>query len=142
MPTEPEQINILEAVQTALLDIQAGATYFNSLTAANVHIGRATFDDSDELPFISILEVPIPPEQMRVSRGGGAILAGKWELFVQGFIRIPTAADNFPLRPAYRFKQDVVNRLLLERSKLDKVGQPEYLFGSKFIEDIEVGRGP
>jgi hypothetical protein len=140
MPTEPVQITILENIRTALTEIVAGADYFNTLTADQVHVGRAKFDETDTLPFVSILEAPIPPEQMKTSKGG-AILAGKWELFVQGFVKDGAKSEKFLTKDAYRLKQDVVTRLLQEREKLNVVGMPQKLFDVGNIEDIDVGRG-
>lgn len=141
MPAEPIQMTILKAIRTSLGGIVAGAQYFNTITENQVYIGRAQFDDSDPLPLISILEVPIPPEQMPMSRGGAVILAGKWELFVQGFVKDGAKSERFLTQAAYELKQDVVTRLLEERRKLDVVGQPQGLFGVRNIEDIQVGRG-
>ena len=141
MATAPLQITILEAIRAALGEIVAGPEYHFTIPAANVFIGRAQFDDSDPLPLISILEVPIPPEQLELSRGGPNVLAGRWELFVQGFIKDGPKASRFLTQDAYRLKQDVLTRLLKEREKLDVVGQPEGLFGVRNIEDINVGRG-
>ena len=89
---QPEELTILENLQRILeetviegADNQSGGKFFNTLLG-KVHVGRTIFDESDGLPLVSILEVPLPDEQRLPSiRGGFGNLSGKWDLVVQGW---------------------------------------------------------
>lgn len=145
---EPIHIRMLSELQTYLeTEIVAGDEYWFTL-AGQVHIGRMEFDDGDGLPLVSILEVPLPGEQMEVPRGAN-ITAGPWEMFIQGWTleeeNGTSRTDRFNTKNAYRLKADVTKALLKLKNKLDphpSTGEPlGYVLGFKEIENILVQRG-
>ena len=149
MPTEePIQARMLTALQTYLeTEVVEGDDYFFTL-AGKVHVGRMEFDDSDGLPLVSILEVPLPGEQSEIPRGA-AVLAGPWEMFIQGWTleeeNGTLRTDRFNSLNAYRLKQDVTKALLKLKNVLDphpSTGEPlGYVLGFREIENIRIQRG-
>lgn len=145
---EPIHILMLSELQSYLeTEIVAGDEYWFTL-AGQVHIGRMEFDESDGLPLVSILEVPLPGEQTKVPRGAN-ITAGPWEMFIQGWTleedNGTNRTDRFNTKNAYRLKQDVTKALLKLKNLLDphpSTGEPlGYVLGFKEIDDIIVHRG-
>lgn len=144
MPPElPLRVRILKRIQEQMsADIIAGSTYFHTL-ANRVYVGRTRFDLNDEVPFVTIMEVPVAPEQMQQERGA-ASTAGKWELIVQGFAQeSEDRACRFLTERAYMLEQDVRCWLLanLVKSQMDSSPGPSSVFGFREIHRIEVVRG-
>lgn len=76
--------------------------------------GRAIFGDDDPVPMLSILESPIPLDQLPSPADSGYNLGG-WELMVQGFVE----DDKInPTDPAHVALADVRKRLMLEGAKV------------------------
>jgi len=75
--------------------------------------GRVEFGETDPLPMLSILEVPIPLDQVPAPRDSTAS-SGRWELLVQGFVN-----DDFenPTDPAHWLLAQVKAVLAAERRK-------------------------
>lgn len=142
---EPTRVKILEAIQAGMeRDIVAGPVYFNTLVT-KVFIGRTRFDSSDPLPYVTLLEVPVQPEQLQVERGQ-PINAGRWELIIQGFCQEPSARDcRFLTRAAYELEQDVRCWLLSQvrpaRGGPTSAVNVSYPFGFKGITSAVVSRG-
>lgn len=95
--------------------------------------GRVVFGETDPLPMVTILEVPLPPEQSpsapdNPSRHGG------WDLMIQGFVD-----DDFenPTDPAQFLLADVVKRLALARGRVYDEG----VFGYQSIIRLDLGVG-
>lgn len=82
----------------------------------HVFRGRVQFGEGDELPVLSILEVPLQPEGVFAGRDGQSSKVG-WELVFQGFI-----ADNpvHPTDPAHYFLAAVKKRLIALRRDANK----------------------
>lgn len=131
---DPFRLRVLKALTERLKDITP-ANGFNSdlsdftaadgLTSARVIRGRDSFGDSDELPFVSILEDFRPDDQ---KQGGpettGGVGVGEWRLLIQGFVK--DDPEN-PTDPAYVLSADVLRALvLLKKDRYNMLG-----FGSK-----------
>lgn len=125
MPTIPNPLRLeVQKRLTALLEgidtsdgyvIAAG--YSGNLVGA-VFRGRAMFGDSDPLPMLSVLEVPIPLDQIPAPRDSG-YSSGRWELMVQGFVQ--DDREN-PTDPAHILLADVKRALALESRKANYPG--------------------
>lgn len=139
MPDTPIQISVLEAIQDRLESITKGDEYHFTLKD-RVFVGRPVFDENDPIPMISILEVPLPPEQRMVPKGSN-LVSGKWELFIQGWVKEEDRNSKFLTKQAYCLKQDVQRALLRERKNFDRVGVADPLFGCREIQDFHLDRG-
>lgn len=75
--------------------------------------GRVVFGDKDPLPMLSILEVPIPLDQVPAPPDSTAS-NGRWELLVQGFVE-----DDFknPTDPGHWLMAQVKKVIAEERKK-------------------------
>lgn len=107
-----------------------------------VFIGRDQFGESDPLPMVSILEVPINPEQLPVPPEDSTAHVGDWDLLIQGFVKDD---KKNPTRPAYLLSAEVVRRLVLEKKRpavekqtKGKVITP--LLGEKGVLNMTIGR--
>ena len=109
----PIRLEIHKRLTAALEEITVANGYVTDL-AGKVFRGRALYGDSDPLPMVSILEVPIPIDQ-RPMPGESALGSGGWELMIQGFA--VDDRDN-PTDPAHLMLADVRKRLAIERRKL------------------------
>lgn len=142
MLEEPLQVTILRAMKEAFETNIVEGNEFHSTLGPNCFIGRSRFSDRDPLPMLSILEVPLPPEERRASRQTGSSVSGKWELFIQGFIEDDGDRDTgFETRKAYCMRDDVLCVLEKERKKLTGHTRSEYIFGIKRIHDMHFDRG-
>lgn len=118
--SNPIRLEIHKRLSEALREITPANGYVMDFSGAEgtennkVFRGRAIYGDSDPLPLISILEVPIPVDQRPVP-GESTYGNGSWELMIQGF-----AVDDRanPTDPAHIMLADVKKRLAIERKKL------------------------
>ena len=135
---EPLKLNVMKSMTAALEEISTvDDAYWHDL-ANKVYRGRTVYDDRDPTEMVTILEVPIPPEQMQTP-SDARFKRGGWELFVQGWVK--DDKEN-PTDPAYYLMEDVTQRILLEKAKVGGQGfSPEYPFGYKQITGIELGQG-
>jgi hypothetical protein len=134
MADDPFKLRVLKALTAGLKEITPDNGYVNDVSQA-VFRGRLVFGDKDPLPMLSILEVPIPLEQMR-SPETSTLSAGDWELMVQGFVQ-----DDYknPTDPAHVLLADVTQRLSLMRRE---AMQGDDILGFKgAISDMVIGRG-
>jgi len=111
--SNPLRLEIHKRLTAVLEEITVANGYAVDLEG-KVFRGRAIYGESDPLPMVSILEVPIPIDQ-RPAPGDSTYGSGGWELMVQGF-----AADDRdnPTDPAHIMLADVKKRLATERKKL------------------------
>ncbi len=128
---DPFRLRVLKALTERLQQITPANGYVSDLsnfvaadglTSARVFRGRDSFGDSDELPFVSILEDFRPDEQ---STGGQDATKGKgqWRLLIQGFV---SDDRNNPTDPAYTLAADVVKALAaISRDRYDILGLGE-----------------
>ena len=88
--------------------------------------GRTVYGTSDPLPMLSVLETPIPLEQLEPPKSSG-LSSGSWELMVQGFFA--DDSEN-PTDPAHVGLADVRKILAIESLK------PEVDHTNKGILDL------
>lgn len=100
--------------------------------------GRGVFGDETPVPAISILQVPIPLDQIP-SPEDAALSAGGWELMVQGFV---TDDKDNPTDPAEVLMADAKKRLALEKKKTNWDKPEQGILGlGRFIETLYIGTG-
>lgn len=100
--------------------------------------GRAVFGARDPIPALSVLEAPIPLDQLP-SPHGATESAGPWELVVQGFFE--DDKDN-PCDQAYVGLADVKKYLALEKEKTQSEFHDGGLFGiDRAVTGMIIGQG-
>lgn len=100
--------------------------------------GRAVFGEGDPLPMLSVLETPIPLEQLPSPIDSG-YNAGGWELMIQGFVDDDKAN---PTDPAHIALADVKKRLALESKKVSAMRQEDGPLGLlNQVIKIAIGTG-
>lgn len=118
MPQQyPTRLLIQRRLTELLETITVANGYRHDLTGS-VYRGRIYFGDETPMPFLSILETPIPIEQL-APPSASPLTHGPWDLVVQGFV--PDDLDN-PTDPAHFLLADVRKCLGHERRKMDYVG--------------------
>ena len=132
---DPLALYVLKRITTVLEGITEANGYQHDLSE-KVFRGRALFGEGDPIPMLSILEVPIPIDQLpspaTLSKGG-------WELMVQGF-----AEDDRtnPTDPAHKLLADVKQLLALEKKKENWDRPEQGIFGlGGIVDKLYIGRG-
>lgn len=99
MATEPLRLRIVKKLTSILEAVEFAYPYaaeqggpVQVAMTGRVFRGRVIFGDSDPLPMLSVLEAPIPLDQVP-SPPDSSASTGRWELVVQGFV------DDDPLNP-------------------------------------------
>lgn len=134
MANEVLRIRILDALAADIASIRIANGYTHDLNPQSVFWGRGIFGDKDPLPMISILEVPIPLDQI-VPPPDSSYSSGTWELLIQGFVKDDA---KWPTRPAHRLMADVKKKLALTKRR----NRDFDLFGmGNHITDIRIGAG-
>lgn len=134
---DPLRLRILKVMTDALKEITI-ANGYRTDPEGRVYRGRVIFGDDDDLPLLSILEVPIPEEQIAAPENS-SFSNGVWELMVQGFV--PDDPEN-PTDPAHVFMADVKQRLAQERRRARDFDTDEGIFGmGRFVTGINIGAG-
>lgn len=134
MADEVLRIRVLDALAADIASIRITDGYTHDLDASCVFWGRGIFGDKDPLPMISILEVPIPLDQI-VPPPDSSYSNGTWELLIQGFVKDDAKS---PTRPAHRLMADVKKKLALTKRR----NRDFDLFGmGNHITDIRIGTG-
>jgi hypothetical protein len=129
---DPFRLKVLKALTAALEEISVAGGYQTDL-AGRVYRGRIIFGERDPIPMVSILEVPLPLDQL-VSPRDSKDLAGGWDLMIQGFVE-----DDFrnPTDPAHVLMADVKRRLAQEKRRVND----GTAFGMREISNIRIGPG-
>lgn len=113
----PLRLEIHKRLTSALQEITIANGYKVEI-GDNVFRGRIIFGTTDPLPMLSILEVPIPLDQLPPP-GDAPMSTGRWELMVQGWVK----DDKLnPTDPAHVLMADVKQRLALEMKKANYIG--------------------
>lgn len=137
MATDPLRLRILKAMTIALKEISTANGYATEL-AEKVYRGRVLFGENDPLPLLSILEVPIPLEQIEPP-ADSEFSNGEWELMIQGFV---TDDPENPTDPAHHFMADVKKRLAIEKRRALAMEPEEGIFGlGNFVTGLKIGAG-
>lgn len=129
---DPFRLHVLKQLTACLQEITEANGYAHTMTD-RVFRGRTIFGQETAVPFLSILEVPIPLDQLRMP-GDSALSAGPWDLLVQGFVKDD---PKNPTDPAHLLMADVRKRLGMEKTKiLDGT-----ILGMKSVTDMTIGPG-
>tara|TARA_Y100000593_G_scaffold83521_2_gene157511 strand:- start:15057 stop:15575 length:519 start_codon:yes stop_codon:yes gene_type:complete len=104
----------------------------------DVHRGRLYYGDETPVPSISILEVPIPLDQLPPPDGSVAS-SGGYELMIQGWA--PDDRDN-PTDPAHFFMAEVKKALAIERKKAHWDRPEDGILGlGRRVDNLYIGAG-
>lgn len=130
---------LLEGVETLAFGITDVSGSPLSSLAGRVFRGRVIFGEKDPIPMLSILEVPIPLDQI-ASPPDSSYSSGTWELLIQGFVKDDV---DHPTDPAHVLMAAVKKRLAGARRQNRKLGQPGYgiLGMADFITGMRIGSG-
>ncbi len=133
----PVRLEVLIRMSEALKEITIANGYRNDIDA-NVYRGRGVYGDETPLPALSILEAPIPLDQLPSAKDNSD-LAGQWELVVQGWVK----DDRLnPTDPAQVLLADVKRRLALEKRKADWDIPEDGIFGlGRIVTAMYIGPG-
>lgn len=109
---EPLRLRIKKALTAALSEISIAGGYKHDLKG-KVFRGRVWFGDSDPIPLVGILEVPVQPDDLPVAPDNPN-RRSDWDLTIQGFVD-----DDYenPSDPAEYLVADVIRRLAVEKKK-------------------------
>lgn len=125
---------VLEEIDGTLFGLTDEAGTALPTMAGRVKRGRLIFGDKDPIPMLSILEVPIPLDQI-VPPPDSSYSNGTWELLIQGFAK--DDAEN-PTDPAHVLMAATKKRLAGEKRK----NRDFNIFGmGKHITDMRIGAG-
>lgn len=110
MADDPTRLRVMARLTEVIERVQIANGYKHDLHG-KVFRGRLMFGEKDPVPMVSILEVPVPMEQVEGATDNPA-RTGPWELIVQGF-----AEDDYlhPTDPAHRLAADVIQALAEEK---------------------------
>jgi len=131
---DPFRLVIQKRLTAVLQEITPANGYENDFSEA-VFRGRAFYGDADPIPMLSILEVPIPDEQLPSPPG---LNKGPYTLMVQGFVHDDRAN---PTDPAHVAMAEVKKRLGEEAKKQDAQRAEDAILGTKLVVSIDIGPG-
>jgi hypothetical protein len=140
----PLRLEVQRRLSGILRDISPGNGYVTDLSAAVdsaancVFRGRLIYGENDPLPMLSLLEVPIPIDQLPPPVDA-AQSSGLWEMMIQGF-----AVDDRanPTDPAHVLMADVKKRLALEKKKTDWNKPEQGILGlGRYVTGMYIGPG-
>jgi hypothetical protein len=142
--TNPLRLQIQKNLSDLLRTISPANGYVFDFSGAEdsddnrVFRGRSIFGDGDPVPMISILESPIPLDQLPVPDGSG-FGQGGWELVLQGFV---DDDKNNPTDPAHVALADVRKCLAIEAKKLSLMDDDNSFLGlPRIITGVNIGTG-
>ena len=139
MPTldNPIRLEVLIRMSEVLKEITVANGYKVEI-GSSVFRGRGVYGDETPLPALSILEAPIPLDQLPSAKDNQA-LAGRGELVIQGWVKDDRAN---PTDPAQVLLADVKRRLAIEKKKADWDQPEEGIFGlGRFVTAMYIGPG-
>jgi hypothetical protein len=142
--TKPLRLEIMSRLCETLREITPTNGYVMDFSGAEgskdnrVFRGRAIYGDSDPIPMISVMESPIPLDQLPAPPDSG-YSSGGWELMIQGFVDDDKAN---PTDPAHVALEDVKKRIAIESKKVSAMHEEQGPFGllSSVIK-IGIGTG-
>ena len=132
--TDPFRLRVHKALTECLEGITPANGYTHDMDG-RVARGRVVFGEEAELPFIAILEPPLPIEQNNY-RGERGISTGEWDLMIQGFVKDDR---KHPTDPAHLLMAEVKKRLALE--KRDGAKEQNILGFQNKIRQLAIGPG-
>lgn len=135
--TNPFRLEVQKRLSAMLEEIAIADGYQTDLAGA-VFRGRSVFGDETALPAISILEAPIPLEQLTAPRDA-PLSSGQWEIVLQGWVRDD---KKNPTDPAHVLMADVKKRLAIERKKANARRDEDGIFGmGRSVTGLQIGPG-
>lgn len=141
---DPLRLHVIKMMCDGLRSITPANGYVSDFSGAEgtndnrVFRGRAVFGSSDPIPALSILEAPIPLDQLP-SPMDSSLNAGPWELVVQGFFE--DDKDN-PTDEAYIGLADVKRYFAIEKKKTTARRAEDGMFGlGRTVTNIIIGQG-
>jgi len=142
--TSPLRLEIMKRMCETLRGITPAEGYVMDFSGAEgsednrVFRGRAVFGEGDPIPMLSVLESPIPLDQIPPPEGSGYSYGG-WELMVQGFV---DDDKQNPTDPAHVALADVKKCLALESKKVLATKQEDGPFGLlNQVTRVAIGTG-
>lgn len=133
----PLRLEIQVRLAEVLKEIDGTNGYVSDLSG-NVFRGRLYYGDESPIPMVSILEVPIPLDQIPPPETSTA-QSGQWELIIQGFI--DDDREN-PTDPAHVLMADVKKRLAIERTKSASLTPESGILGlGNAVINLHIGAG-
>lgn len=132
---DPLRLYVQKRITDTLKEITVANGYQHDLETS-VFRGRALYGEGDPIPMLSILQVPIPADQLPAPE---SLQHGPWEMMVQGF-----AEDDRlnPTDPAELLLADVQKRLGLEQKKVNWDTPSEGIFGlGGIVDKLYIGTG-
>lgn len=136
--TNPIRLEVLRRMSALLADTLDGTNGYVSNIDGRVYRGRAFYGEETPLPALSILEAPIPLDQVPSPRDNTS-QAGPWELVVQGWVK--DDREN-PTDPAHVLMADVKRCLAIERKKMSWGSPDQGIFGlGRHVTAMYIGPG-
>lgn len=142
--TDPLRLHVIKTICEGVRGITPANGYVMDFSGAEgtpdnrVFRGRAVFGASDPVPAISILEAPIPLDQLPPPKDS-SFSSGPWELVIQGFFE--DDKEN-PCDVAYAGLADVKKFLALERKKANNLNNADMIFGlGRVVTGLSIGQG-
>ncbi len=142
--SNPLRLEVMKRLCVALREITPDNGYVLDFSGAEgtvdnkVFRGRAIFGEGDPLPMLSVLESPIPIDQIPPPVDSG-YSAGGWELMIQGFL--DDDKEN-PTDPAHVALADVRKRMAIESKKVSAMRDADGPLGLlRHVTRIAIGTG-
>ena len=139
--TEPLRLRVQKALTARLAMISPDADYYSDLRTTgtgksavqHVFRGRFWFGDKDPLPLVSLLQIPLQPEQ-DMGSPGNPNKQGPSDFVIQGWVE-----DDFhnPTDPAEYLLADVERCLALIRKEYTEGD----VLGFKSVIELKIGEG-
>lgn len=135
--TYPLRLEVQRRLSAALSEITIANGYHVDV-GPNVFRGRGVFGDETPIPALSILEVPIPLDQLPPPVDSPDSTGG-WELVVQGWVK----DDKMnPTDPAHILLADVKKRLVQEMKKANWDKPEDGILGlGRSVTKLYIGAG-
>lgn len=140
MSKDTFRLRVLKAL-TEVLEQIGQKTGYGTEMVGRVHRGRLLYGNETDIPFISILEAPIPKDTIPTP-GANPNSYGKWELLIQGFVKDDR---KNPTDPAHELMGNV-KAILAEEMMKNKsfsmlhIGDDKYQIKTR-IREMNIGQG-
>lgn len=142
--TDPLRLHVIKQMCDVFREITPGNGYILDFSGAEdtpanrVFRGRAVFGAKDPIPALSVLESPIPLDQIP-SPADASESSGPWELVIQGFFEDD---KDHPCDRAYVGLADVKKRLAIEKKKVSQNKAENGIFGlGRVVIGMNIGQG-
>lgn len=135
--TNPFRLEVQKRLTALLSEITIANGYLVDV-GENVFRGRGVFGDETPTPCLSILEVPIPLDQLPPP-GDAPLAKGGWELVVQGWVKDD---KKNPTDPAHVLMADVKKCLAAEMKKANWDQPEDGILGlGRWVTKLYIGAG-